>query len=126
MSETICNGNVIVKCKCNIPTSEDNLYCSIHSKLIDKCSICLGDINFNHQIFLFNKNIGYELSCGHIFHYKCINKWFEKHDTCPYCRDLVNDDPIVLHRKKIEYDVNGKIILDSILANSSVSGQQIS
>ena len=26
------------------------------------------------------------LRCGHIFHKKCINKWFSDHNNCPFCR----------------------------------------
>lgn len=44
----------------------------------DECLICL-----DH----FKKNQGYrKLKCGHLFHKKCIDKWFTKNSTCPTCR----------------------------------------
>ena len=30
-----------------------------------------------------------KLKCNHIFHKKCLLKWFEKDNTCPLCRGLV-------------------------------------
>jgi hypothetical protein len=41
------------------------------------CSICLKDIN-NNDKFITN--------CNHIFHLKCINKWYKISDKCPLCR----------------------------------------
>ena len=26
--------------------------------------------------------------CGHYFHTKCIHKWLQNHETCPYCRSI--------------------------------------
>ncbi|RYO82444.1 hypothetical protein DL766_004780 [Monosporascus sp. MC13-8B] len=31
--------------------------------------------------------------CKHVFGDHCIKKWFEEHDTCPYCRDKVPSEP---------------------------------
>jgi len=40
------------------------------------CSICFNDIFFPNK-----------LSCGHIFHLSCIDKWQRiGKDTCPCCR----------------------------------------
>ena len=41
----------------------------------DNCSICLDEPEQCSQ-----------LKCGHIFHKKCINKWFQSSKTCPVCR----------------------------------------
>ena len=30
-------------------------------------------------------------SCGHCFHFKCITPWLEEHDTCPYCREEIEN-----------------------------------
>lgn len=37
--------------------------------------------------------------CKHIFGDKCIRKWFEDNDTCPYCRDKLPSEAAV--RKSI-------------------------
>ena len=42
------------------------------------CCICLDNILEN--------NI-YKTSCNHIFHHTCLQKWFEKKKSCPYCRN---------------------------------------
>ena len=45
------------------------------------CSICLLEL----------KNDIIKLDCQHIFHDKCIKKWREKKNTCPICRNLINN-----------------------------------
>jgi hypothetical protein len=42
------------------------------------CSICLEKVNLN--FFSFNKYIT-----------KCIEKWLSKQNTCPICRDKINN-----------------------------------
>lgn len=48
----------------------------------DVCSICLFEIDGEHQIII--------LPCTHFFHYKCIKKWVSNTDkntyVCPICR----------------------------------------
>ena len=42
------------------------------------CSICLEN---------YKKNDYYRtLNCNHIFHKKCIDRWFKNQETCPMCR----------------------------------------
>lgn len=69
---------------------------------INYCPICLENI----EAGLISKQIIYEilnkaidsnyintncdlkkLKCNHIFHKKCIDKWFKKHKKCPICRN---------------------------------------
>ena len=47
------------------------------------CSICLEN---------YKKNDYYRtLNCNHIFHKKCVDRWFKKnHLNCPMCRANVN------------------------------------
>lgn len=45
----------------------------------DMCTICL------EQLYRDNSELG-ELVCGHEFHKTCVNKWFGKNNTCPFCR----------------------------------------
>jgi len=42
------------------------------------CSICLEIIK--------NGSKYRKLYCNHYFHKKCIDKWFSKGGSCPYCR----------------------------------------
>lgn len=42
------------------------------------CSICMDS-------FRENQEIG-KLGCNHFFHKECIEKWFERKNTCPTCR----------------------------------------
>lgn len=47
------------------------------------CSVCLDD---------FKKGERYrELPCKHIFHKRCVDKWFEAHVKCPMCRQDIRD-----------------------------------
>ena len=32
------------------------------------------------------------LSCKHIYHKECIEKWFKEKKICPYCRRIPNDE----------------------------------
>ena len=51
------------------------------------CSICLDPLT---QIN--NKNmIPVKLKCGHMFHYKCIEKWHHSKQECPLCRKLLHE-----------------------------------
>ena len=50
-----------------------------------ECSICFEDINEN------DKNI---LNCNHIYHEKCIEKWFSINHQCPLCRKSKFDKTI--------------------------------
>jgi hypothetical protein len=54
-----------------------------NDKVMDNdCSICLS---------CFSKNEYHRtLECGHVFHKKCIDKWFKcNHSDCPMCRTKV-------------------------------------
>ena len=42
------------------------------------CSICQDNI--------ISFSICREMTCGHIFHQECIDKWLEKNKKCPICR----------------------------------------
>ena len=41
------------------------------------CCICL------------EPNTTEELACGHSFHSRCINQWYQNNDTCPNCRENI-------------------------------------
>lgn len=42
------------------------------------CSICFEEIDSNVKCLT---------SCNHSFHAECIERWFEKSNTCPTCRE---------------------------------------
>lgn len=48
----------------------------------NECSICLDTIN--------DKDL-YQTSCNHTFHRSCIQKWVQKHLSCPLCRTDIID-----------------------------------
>ena len=64
-----------------------NIYNTLNKK-VTKCTICFNDISDPDIITM--------LKCGHYFHKKCINIWFEttnyeihiynNSNKCPYCR----------------------------------------
>jgi len=56
-----------------------------------QCVICLENIACYQTIqkrIVYPKHESnvYITKCNHVYHNKCIKKWFEKNDTCPQCR----------------------------------------
>ena len=48
------------------------------------CCICLQEYKIEENIV--------EMSCNHLFHYKCIQEWLNNNPTCPICReDVINE-----------------------------------
>ena len=43
----------------------------------NECIICLDNMIVGNNIKT--------LQCGHIYHYECINKWFNVRKECPVC-----------------------------------------
>ena len=43
----------------------------------NECIICLDNMIVGNNIKA--------LQCGHIYHYECINKWFNVKKECPIC-----------------------------------------
>lgn len=117
MSHRLCIANHCISTKCSFIAEEGSNHCSLHKDQIVTCSICLNDINLKpDDLFLFNKNMGHKLPCEHIFHYKCIKRWIEKNDTCPYCRSIIdNEDPLIMEKQKQE--LQGARYIDRLLTN---------
>lgn len=63
--------------RCKLKTK--NEYCHIHSNN-KECSICYNKIPSKKNTIL---------SCGHEFHSKCIEDWFERSSSCPLCREEI-------------------------------------
>lgn len=72
------------------------------------CSICLCNIN-NTQ--------AKKTKCNHIFHEKCLKKWFQFKNTCPLCRKILKNTITVnlfldsIHYKDIKLVVKQKKII---------------
>ena len=45
------------------------------------CCICLAPMKLNQEVTL--------LKCQHLFHYKCLDKWVENKEICPFCRGKI-------------------------------------
>ncbi|CAH0559960.1 unnamed protein product [Brassicogethes aeneus] len=58
----------------NSRNSTNDCKCLRTEKFKEECAICLEDFETR------------ELSCGHVFHTKCISKWLQYNNTCPFCR----------------------------------------
>ena len=43
-----------------------------------ECSICLCNFESSDRVG--------KLPCRHMYHEDCLNKWIDKHNTCPVCR----------------------------------------
>lgn len=52
------------------------------SEIVSECPICLDVIQ--DKLITLNK-------CQHTFHQSCISSWFEKSNTCPICREPIQD-----------------------------------
>jgi hypothetical protein len=45
---------------------------------LPSCCICISDIKLKEKVIL--------ISCGHLYHDKCIIEWLRKSKNCPTCR----------------------------------------
>jgi len=61
-----------------------------------QCSICLEELDENNQ----NNET---LICNHVFHEKCITEWFKYSNSCPNCRETIqqNNPHIITHNNLI-------------------------
>lgn len=69
----------------------NNYYHKLDNNSINKeCFICL-DINDNIYFIQLNKMRGYDkkCTCCSWVHELCLNKWYEKKNVCPICREIV-------------------------------------
>jgi hypothetical protein len=86
-----------LRCKCQLPLdpyitgmTPENIRCNYHKIVYDDicCAICLDNMK--------GEPIGKKVThttCAHYFHKACLDKWFEKHTTCPSCRCKLIDNP---------------------------------
>ncbi len=60
------------------------------------CCICLAQMKINQEVTL--------LKCQHLFHFKCLDKWVENKEVCPFCRGKIEFAKIHKKGKDIKED----------------------
>jgi len=64
--------------------------------MTDKCVICLDNINLKDDVNILT------LECSHTYHKECIDKWLNRAQTCPICREKVEPEntirDLAIHR----------------------------
>jgi hypothetical protein len=57
------------------------------------CVICRMDIN---ETSIYSKKIKQDnltqISCGHLFHTDCLNKWTQRQKKCPLCKKQIQSN----------------------------------
>ena len=91
-----CSSVTISGTKCKKKATQDGK-CLAH--LSRTCAVCLEEVR---------RTGDKKLKCRHVFHAKCIMKWFETSIECPQCRMEQDDDPIVVFRRNIEDNMREK------------------
>ena len=73
-----------------------DLYTKNDSGKLEKptCCICLIPMKLGDDIVL--------LKCQHLFHFKCLEKWIETKEVCPFCRGKIEFGNIIKKEEKKE------------------------
>ena len=81
-----------------------DLYSKNDSGKLEKptCCICLVQMKIGDDIVL--------LKCQHLFHFKCLEKWIETKEVCPFCRGKIEFGTV---KKKEEQKVEDKKISEN-------------
>ena len=85
------------------------------------CCICLAPMKINQEVTL--------LKCQHLFHFKCLDKWVENKEVCPFCRGKIEFAKINKKGKDKKEDVkveDKKININSINSNLGSFNKNIS
>tara|TARA_Y100000590_G_scaffold424754_1_gene532020 strand:- start:8340 stop:9101 length:762 start_codon:yes stop_codon:yes gene_type:complete len=99
----------------NIKLINDNTEIITHTNEVPiNCSICREDINRDDNII---RKINH---CDHVFHQKCLDKWFETKKTCPICRYELTDTPTLTSNRTTNRTTNRNNINNSSI-NTSVN-----
>ena len=64
----------------NTKNTNDNISNYKLKNILDdkECIICLESFKKNDKLSIINK-------CGHYYHTKCLNLWFQRKESCPLC-----------------------------------------
>ena len=81
-----------------------------------ECSICLDSI---HDL-----NDSVKLKCSHYFHLECINRWFTKSKSCPYCRTII-DNKYKIYFTKYKFFINSNNFVVSKLQELEIIKRSI-
>lgn len=92
-----CSSVTLSGAKCRKKAVQDGK-CLAH--LSQTCAVCLEDIS--------KRSEARRLKCKHVFHTRCIMKWFETSIECPQCRMEQDDDPIIVFKKAVEDNMREK------------------
>lgn len=75
----------------------------------NECVICIDDNAQERKIIT---------PCNHVFHQSCIETWLQTiHDTCPYCRQFLHMDMILIRNSHLNGKVKNKMIKKMIKTN---------
>ena len=83
--------------------------------MIFACVICFEVFNSDLQLS--------STYCGHVFHTKCVEKWTEKKNECPQCRnycDVQKIHPIFLSESPSESLMSDLLLLAAKKGNDSI------
>ena len=58
------------------------------------CVICYNEYGVKNPEGLIEEPLRLP-RCKHMFGANCIKKWFTQSDTCPYCRDRLESEPVI-------------------------------
>ena len=70
------------------------LFRSTNSCEAVQCVICLDDIR--------KKQSYRKMLCGHNYHTECIDKWMKNNDSCPHCRQKINQKAFKEHQIRLQ------------------------
>lgn len=76
--------------------SKLNGFCTMHNK--DTCPICIELIQRNSKTLI----------CDHVFHEKCITKWYVTSESCPVCRVDQRKDNYIKFKNLVEDNMRNK------------------
>ncbi|PMD25194.1 hypothetical protein NA56DRAFT_474670 [Hyaloscypha hepaticicola] len=79
------------------------------------CIICYNEFGVSNPEGIIENPIRLP-KCKHVFGDKCIKKWFEDSDSCPYCRDKLPSELSV--RKSMAFDAYRAARREHLLAHS--------
>ena len=58
---------------------------------VPQCCICINNMKVNEEVV--------KLKCKHLFHFKCLDKWIENKQICPFCRTEIKTENIEKNKK---------------------------